>query len=127
MSWSANLQAYLSNAGATYTFAALHTIDGSSCFGECGGEKKNMTQAEIAQAIKTVSGDSKTSGITLGGDKYVYLIDDGGVFCFKKTSKACLFFYGANFTFTIFSDTEPRVLLGSVQKVKQDLADAGLA
>ena len=43
MSWSANLQAYLSNAGATYTFAALHTIDGSSCFGECGGEKKNMT------------------------------------------------------------------------------------
>jgi len=126
MSWSNNLKAYLDNAGANYTYAYLHTIDGSNCFGECGSEKKNVTQAEVAAAVKVVSGDQKHSGMTLGGEKFIYLIDDSGVFCFKKTSKCCLFFHGGAFTFSIFSDAEPRVLMSAVLKVKADLANAGL-
>jgi len=127
MTWSDNLKVYLENAGATYTYACLHTIDGSSCFAEVGCDKKCIKPAEVAAAVKSVSGDSKHSGLTFAGDKYFYLIDDSGVFCFKKSQKSCLFFYGAAFTFAIFGETEPRVLMSAVLKVKADLAGAGLA
>ena len=38
MTWSDHLIAYLKKAGATYTYACLHTVDGTSCFAEDGSK-----------------------------------------------------------------------------------------
>jgi len=124
MSWSDNLKAYLGNT--TYAYACLYTIDGKSCFAECGTPKEKISDIEIANAVKSVAGDQKFQGVTIGGTKYVYIIDNAGIYAFKKLSKACLFFHGAAYACCIFGEAEPRVLMSSAVELKATLASAGL-
>jgi len=91
MSWSNNLAAYL--GGAPIKYACLFTLDGSNCFGEAGDSKEKISAGEISKAVKTVATDEKIQGLTIAGNKYVYILDDSDVFVYKKLSKACLFFH----------------------------------
>jgi len=124
MSWSDNLKAYLGNAG--YQYACLYTVDGKNCFAEAGSQKEKIGDVEILNAVKSVGGDQKYQGVTIGGTKYVYLIDNAGVYAFKKMSKACLFFHGAAYACFIFAEAEPRVLMSAAIDLKSQLATAGL-
>merc|ERR1739838_874793 len=75
MSWSQNLQAYLAAESTDYSYACLYTVDGTSSFGECGAGKETLSAAEVANAVKAVKGSAKYQGVTVGGVKYVYLVD----------------------------------------------------
>ena len=54
---------------------------------------KTFQAGEISKAVKTVATDEKIQGLTIAGNKYVYILDDSDVFVYKKLSKACLFFH----------------------------------
>jgi len=126
MTWSDHLIAYLKKAGATYTYACLHTVDGTSCFAE-DGSKYDIKPCEVAAAVnKSVTDTVKTSGLTLAGVKYPYLSDQSGVFCCKKKEHNCFFFSGSRFTFVVFTTTDPRIFMSKFLIVKDALAGAGL-
>jgi len=99
MSWSDNLKAYLGDAKIDSAF--LYTIDGSQRFAETGAAEA-ITAKEVSDAVKAVASDTKFQGVTIGGTKYVYLLENTGVFAFKKKTKACLFFHGAACKFIDF-------------------------
>jgi len=124
MSWSDNLKAYLGSA--TYQYACLFTIDGKNCFATAGAAPEKISDVEVCNAVKSVAGDQKYQGVTIGGTKYVYLIDNSGIYAFKKLSKACLFFHGASYACCIFAEAEPRVLMSAAVDLKAQLATAGL-
>ena len=46
--------------------------------------------------MKAVKGSAKYQGVTVGGVKYVYLVDADEVSAFKKEKKGLLVFSGAN-------------------------------
>jgi len=128
MSWSDNLKAYLAAAGcSSYSYACLMTIDGKNTFAEAGPSKEKISDVEIANAVKAVAGDQKFQGVTIGGNKYVFLTDNSGVSAFKKGSKACLFFHGAAYACCLFAEIEPRVLMTPSISLKEQLASAGLS
>jgi len=126
MSWSQNLQAYLAAESTDYSYACLYTVDGTSSFGECGAGKETLSAAEVANAVKAVKGSAKYQGVTVGGVKYVYLVDADEVSAFKKEKKGLLVFSGANFACLVFTSAEPRQVMGGVLKLKSQLNAAGL-
>jgi len=123
MSWSDNLKAYLGDAKIDSAF--LYTIDGSQRFAETGAAEA-ITAKEVSDAVKAVASDTKFQGVTIGGTKYVYLLENTGVFAFKKKTKACLFFHGAAYACFIMAEIEPRVLMGAGVDLRTSLSSAGL-
>lgn len=103
------------------------TIDGNSCFAEAGETKEKIVAAEVANTVKAVAGDGKFQGVTVGGNKYVFLTDNNGISAFKKKSKAFLFFHGAAYVACVFAESEPRVLMTPCISLKDQLAAAGLS
>jgi len=124
MSWSNDLAAYL--GGAPIKYACLFTLDGSNCFGEAGDSKEKISAGEISKAVKTVATDEKIQGLTIAGNKYVYILDDSDVFVYKKLSKACLFFHKKTYACCIIAESEPRVLLKHAIALRDQLDAAGL-
>ena len=126
MSWSDNLASYLACAKAEYGYAALFTIDGKTCFANCGSDQVTIAESEAATLINSAKKGLK-SATTVAGNKYFYLMDADGISAYKKGGKCVLLFTGGAYACVIIADTEPRVIMKSAVSLREQLTAAGMA